>query len=157
MSKPRRFVSVVLAASVALGGALVGVQPAVASAASPTLVSAAAVGSELVIQVPRDSSAAVHLGVVVPAGAVFSVALFENPSTGYAWVRFPAGDSGPTVTFLDTSYVQDPAPPNMTGVGGTRSFRYQAGGPGAAVIGMSYRRPWESIPIQQVTIDILVA
>lgn len=156
MSKLGRVTSVVLATSVAVTGALVGVQPGVAFAASPAVASVSTVETEIVIQVPPAPLTPVHLSVVIPAGEVFSVALYENASTGYTWVRSATGDSGPIVTYLDSSYVQDPAPPNMVGVGGTLYLRYQAGSVGSTVIGMNYQRAWESTPLQQVTIDVQV-
>jgi predicted secreted protein len=152
----RRIVSAVPAASVAVAVLLSASGP-VRHLPNHRVTSPVTAGSEIVIRVPNSPSATIDLNAVVPAGAVFSVVLYENPTTGFTWVRSPIGDSGPAVKYLDTSYVQDPAPPNMAGVGGTRTFRYQAGESGSTTIAMSYQRPWESVPLQRVTIDLAVA
>jgi predicted secreted protein len=91
-----------------------------------------------------------------PTGTVFSVALYENPSTGYTWTQSVPTATHGVVSFQDTDYVQDPAPPGWVGVGGTRYFRYLTLNPGDTTITFLYRRLWEQqiAPLMQVTLSI---
>lgn len=111
-------------------------------------------GRGLVIDVPRDAPVTVDLVRAFRSGTVFSIALYENGSTGYLWSSSLSTGSEQVVTFLDTDLVRDPAPPNMTGVGGTRYFRFQAQHSGRAVITLLYQRSWEPEPIRRVTLTV---
>ncbi len=170
MTTKRRFASATFSAAIAAAG-LVAVAasssaastyvepatgPSIIVVTSPT-VTAAPPDRGVVVEVPRDAPATVDLVRVFPHGTVFSVALYENGTTGYLWYNsLPAG-SEQVVTFLDTDFVRDPVPPDMVGVGGTRYFRYQAEHPGVATIQLRYQRYWEPAPIRQVTLHVVVS
>ena len=63
--------------------------------------------------------------VSLRVGAVLTVKLPENPSTGYRWVR--TGETGTTLlTELDDTFDRSPAKDGAVGVGGTRVLRYRA-------------------------------
>ena len=109
----------------------------------------------VVIEVPRQSPATVDLGRAFPRGTVFSVALYENPSTGYQWIQALSVGRVPAVVLLDTDLVYPDITP-MPGMGGTRYFRYQAVHRGSATITLRYQRPWEATPVQQVTLRVRV-
>ncbi len=110
----------------------------------------------VLVEVPRDAPAVVDLSRGFAVGTIFSVSLYENPSTGYTWTQsVPAGSTG-SVVLLGSDYVQDPAPSGWAGVGGTRYFRYLVQSQGVAKISFSYLRPWETgiPPIKQVTLTV---
>lgn len=111
----------------------------------------------ILVEVPRSAPPVLTVTRTFPRGTVFSVALFENGTTGYLWNSSLSAGSDRVVTYLDTDFVRDPAPPNMVGVGGTRYFRFQAMDCGRAVITLVYQRPWEPRPIAQVTLEIQVS
>lgn len=111
----------------------------------------------VVVAVPRNSASTVTLTRRFAPRTVFSVSLYENPSTGYGWSQsVPTGSTGP-VTLLDTDYAQDLTPTAATGTGGTRYFRYLVTSPGTSTITFLYRRPWETgvPPLQQVTLTVV--
>jgi predicted secreted protein len=65
-------------------------------------------------------------------GSKIAVQLRENITTGYSWDR-DEPDPGEDTTGLhlvSSDYTQDPAPPFMCGVGGTRMLLFQAQKPG---------------------------
>lgn len=108
------------------------------------------------VTVARDAPAVLELTRGFRKGTTFSVALYENASTGYLWDSPQQTGPQQTVAFLDTDVVPDPAALGMVGVGGTRYVRYQAQQPGSADLTFGYRRPWESESIRQVTLHVLV-
>jgi predicted secreted protein len=136
--------------------ATTGVATAHAPAAQPPATSDPSENRGVVVDIPRDAPATVHLARGFATKTIFSVSLYENPSTGYSWSQSVSdGATGP-VTFLDTDYVQDPAAAGQVGVGGTRYFRYLVTSGGSTTITFVYRRPWETevAPVRQVTLTI---
>lgn len=108
------------------------------------------------VQIP-DSPANQEVVRAYPRGTVFSVGLWENLSTGYAWERSSSPESDMIVSFVDTKSVRDPAMPNLPGSGAIRCFRFETVRPGAATITLNYRRSWETVPpIRQVVLRIWV-
>lgn len=66
-----------------------------------------------------------------------------NPTTGYSWYgEVVMGDS---VELEDAygSYVSDPAPDDLCGVGGTTYYKVNARRQGRSVLSFVYERPWE--------------
>lgn len=167
MSPRFRIVSVSLATAAALA---LGMASGVASASANAPTAGGSTGATppaptptqppydrgILVEIPRSAPPVVTLNRAFPRGTIFSVALFENGTTGYLWNSSLSAGSDRAVSYLDTDFVRDPAPPNMVGVGGTRYFRFQATDCGRAVITLVYQRPWEQHPIGQVTLEIQV-
>lgn len=157
MPTKHRIASVTLAAATAIAGIIAGASPGFASSQTAAdSVVAPQVDRGIVLEIPRTSSDIVQLDLALPADTIFSVALYENATTGYTWSRSPSEQSEPFVVFLDTDFVLDPGGEGMPGAGGTRYFRYRTAVPGATAIAFDYRRPWEGTPIQQVVCNIHV-
>jgi predicted secreted protein len=148
----RRIASAILATTIAVLGSVTAQTP---SSAAGSPASRVHHSRGFIIRIPGDSP---HTNVanVFRRGTVFSVALDENASTGYTWVRAATAQTGPVVAFLDTDMVRDPSTPNMVGVGGTRYFRYRARSHGTATIRLSYLRTWEGTPVARVVVHIQV-
>jgi len=132
-------------------------------------VSAAEANAKSVVQEPGTSSDSVDAGQVSPpveagsqvpevtlsqvfqdpgvpiqarTGAVFSIALVSNPSTGFRWkMTLPENDK--TVTFLGSEYVASRE--GMPGAPGTEVFKFRAATPGEMKVVFVYERPWETI------------
>ena len=77
--------------------------------------------------------------VALPPGGILVLRLAGNASAGYAWefTRLDAARLG----FLDSRYEPDSS---AAGAGGTFTFRFEALQAGATVIGLAYRRSWET-------------
>lgn len=165
MRTSRLRTSAIFAAAVLTGGIAVGVIGGGTASASITPGAVGAVTAPTttppidhgtVIEVPRTAPFTVDLARAFQRGTVFSIAVFENPTTGYLWSSSLSSGSEPTVALVSTNYVQDPAPDGMVGVGGTRYFTFQALDSGRAVITLLYQRSWEPRPMQRVTLDLCV-
>ncbi len=124
-------------------------------AGTADVVVAAQDGQGVVIEIPDDAPATLDLFRVFAPGTDFSVVLAENPSTGYVWSGSLVAYPEQAVAFVETQFVSPPGPP-IPGQGGTRIFRYEAQQRGWATITRVEQRPWESDPIQQVTLQVLV-
>lgn len=105
------------------------------------------------------NSPAVYRDPAVPVdvrlGAVFSIVLDSNASTGYAWqIAQP----------LDTSIVETlgseyhPPPDPMPGAGGTEEWSFRAAGVGRTTIAFGYIRPWErdTAPAETAAFQVIV-
>jgi len=80
--------------------------------------------------------------VEVPLGAVLTIRLEGNITTGYSWQ--PAELEGEALQSLGKpEYVQRPRAPGMVGVGGVFVFKLKAIKPGKALVKTVYVRPWE--------------
>ena len=77
--------------------------------------------------------------VTVPADGILVLRLAGNASAGYAW-EFTRLDAT-RLSFLDSRYELDS---DAVGAGGTFTFRFEALQAGATVIGLAYRRSWET-------------
>jgi predicted secreted protein len=161
MSRIQRIAAATFATTVAITGVVVGSVATGAAASVPTasvttVASPVAIDRGLVIEVPRNAPPTLVLDRVLRPGMVFSVALYENASTGYVWNAKLALSPQETVKFVDSTYVPETTKP-IPGSGGTRYFRYQVGDDqGAAGVTFQYQRSWEPNPIQQVTLRLLV-
>jgi inhibitor of cysteine peptidase len=81
-------------------------------------------------------------------GADFVVVLAANPTTGHEWeAHFDAA----LVQLIDRVLAASGA-----GIGsdGTERFRLRALGPGAGELRMTYRRPWETAPAQELVFEL---
>ena len=82
--------------------------------------------------------------VRVAVGEMVVVELAGNPTTGFEWTE---DDPVPTILERQSAeYVQDEAPSDMVGVGGTYRFRYEAVAEGEDVLSFTYARPGEPPP-----------
>src|SRR5262249_12360389 len=73
--------------------------------------------------------------VHVHVGDVVLVSLSENPSTGFYWDIHPYDRK--VLSAHGHTYVQDPAPPGMVGVGGTYTYHFTAARPGTTTVTFS--------------------
>lgn len=71
-------------------------------------------------------------------GDVITIALKENPSTGYRWIAENTNEE--VVELQSTSF--DPASKITVGGGGVRTFGFQVTSPGIAVLRLKQRREW---------------
>lgn len=77
--------------------------------------------------------------VSLEKGDVFTLELPENPSTGYSWeLGINMG-----LDFLEDGYIQDDAPQEMVGVGGTHFWIIKADSSGSQEINAVYKQFWE--------------
>lgn len=79
--------------------------------------------------------------VTVAVGEAFTVALDENPTTGYSWRC--TWDPTARLELASDTYTPDPAPHGMVGSGGTRYFALKALTSGDVIISLQYGRWWE--------------
>ena len=76
-------------------------------------------------------------------GEIRLIVLDENRTTGYIWYWEFSGDD--ILEIISDEYRQDPAPPLMDGVGGTRYIGVKAVAPGEAVIEMTCKRSEDEV------------
>lgn len=76
----------------------------------------------------------------IPVGTALIVQLPANPSTGYDW---KPSALAPGLKLMHSSFVQNPAPAQVVGVGGMDTFRFHAEKAGAQVLELNYVRAWE--------------
>lgn len=154
MLSVRRVTIASLVATMVVGGAALAAPSGVVAAGSSS--GTLQCDQSGVIEIP-DAPANQTVSRAFGHGTVFSVALWENVSTGYAWERVSTVESDAVVSFVDTKTLRDPSKPALPGSGATRCFRFQAARPGQATITLNYRRSWETVaPIRQVVLKIRV-
>jgi inhibitor of cysteine peptidase len=94
---------------------------------------------------PRDALSLTEAdngrAVTIAVGECFDVHLKSNVTTGYEWQLVEMDAS--ILENTDEEYVQDVAPPGMTGVGGTEIWDFTGRAPGQTDLRLEYRRPWE--------------
>lgn len=83
--------------------------------------------------------------------------LEANPTTGYGWEVVPPVPDVLTVVDPGTYHASTDSGARV-GAGGTSTFVFRAARPGAGVLNLAYRRPWESgvPPARTVRIDVNV-
>ena len=81
--------------------------------------------------------------ITIAVGECFDVRLKSNVTTGYEWQLVEMDAS--ILENTDKEYVQDIAPPGMTGVGGTEIWEFAGETPGQTELRLEYRRPWEPV------------
>lgn len=69
-------------------------------------------------------------------GAIFTIRLDENPTTGYSW----NASTSTGLKVLNSTYVGGG---NMLGAGGVHEWTIEASGSGAQSFNATYERPWE--------------
>lgn len=93
--------------------------------------------------------------IQVEVGDDFAIVLEANPTTGFQW---QLGDELPAdvLTLVINEY--QGAETDLVGAGGQDIWVFQATGPGKAVIGLEYLRPWErdSESVKTVKFTVLV-
>lgn len=90
-------------------------------------------------------------------GAVLSIRLPANPSTGFAWVLKPYDEAvlAPSTPF--NAIEPGPRPNGEVGVPGHAVWRFDARAPGAVVLTFEYRRAWSNAaPAQTATFPVTV-
>jgi len=91
----------------------------------------------------------------VGLGALISIRLDGNASTGYAWTRVtPEIVPGLPIEILqEGAYITDTGIPGSPGV---YAFDYHAMQRGTITLGFAYKRPWEESAIDAYTVTIWV-
>jgi len=82
----------------------------------------------------------------------FRVALAGNPTTGYLWNA--SVSKGLTILNPNGTYTQNPAAPNMTGVGGVFTWDVKAISNGTQNFSAIYKRPWENTTGNETTFKL---
>jgi predicted secreted protein len=77
--------------------------------------------------------------IVARPGDLIEVQLEENPTTGYSWTHEALNEEVVQLIATDFELPEDP----LIGQGGLRSLRYEAVGPGEAIIALKYWQEWE--------------
>jgi inhibitor of cysteine peptidase len=86
--------------------------------------------------------------ISVRVGDDFVVVLAANPTTGYQWEpHFGAA----LIQLIERVLA---ASGSGIGSGGTERFRFRALGPGDGELRMTYRRPWETAPAQELVFEL---
>ncbi len=75
--------------------------------------------------------------LVVDAGERFSIALSENPSTGYEW-QFTRRPDPEVARLVGSEFELEEGGEDRDGAGGTRSFRFEAVGAGETEMRLRY-------------------
>jgi predicted secreted protein len=95
--------------------------------------------------------------ITIAVAESFIVCLDSNATTGYAW---ELGEMDTVILeSTDQEYVEDIAPPGMSGVGGTEIWEFAGKVPGRTDLRLEYRRPWELEEIEPAdtfTIEVTV-
>ncbi len=86
----------------------------------------------------RDSASS----ITVKKGESFSLSLYSNGSTGYAWEFFRAPDKK-VCKVTASRYVPASRDPYFVGAGGQMQWIFQAVAPGKTRLRLYYRRNWE--------------
>jgi inhibitor of cysteine peptidase len=71
-------------------------------------------------------------------GDIFSLKLYENPSTGFSWQL----DLSEGLSILSDEYTPDPVLPGYVGGGGTHSWTIEAVTQGSQQVKGIYKQPW---------------
>ena len=119
----------------------------------PALILAAWVALFVTPGRAEDSSETIRLAV----GAAQTVALSENPSTGYRWrLNEAASRDLVLITVVDAGFA--PGRTDRLGAPGVRRFTITARQPGTAVVIFEYARPWESVaPARRHVVTVEIA
>ena len=108
--------------------------------AMATLVLAGCAPQETVLGLDEEGET-----ISVEVGETLLVELAGNPTTGFEWT-----EDDPVSAILEpqsSEYVQDEAPGDMVGAGGTYRFRYEAIAEGEDVLSLTYARPGEPLDV----------
>ena len=86
--------------------------------------------------------------ISLKVGQVFTLALPENPTTGYAWKFATAGDAeqngAPVCSIISDSFIPPPGETHShLGSPGVHEWRFRADAPGTAAIEMRLLRGWD--------------
>jgi inhibitor of cysteine peptidase len=83
--------------------------------------------------------------IIVKSGEVMTVTLVSNPTTGYSWQVMEI-DNAILVQDGEPEYKQSSSTEGLVGAGSTETFIFKAVGSGETMLGLGYKRPWESVP-----------
>jgi inhibitor of cysteine peptidase len=78
----------------------------------------------------------------VKRGAVFTITLRSNPTTGYSWKISKISDPL-VIKSISSKYIPDKTDHGICGSGGREIWKFKANKCGKAFIEFSYQRPWE--------------
>ena len=92
-------------------------------------------------------------GVVsVANGADVEVVLPCNPTTGYQWEVVENNET--LLTFVSSSYTPDS---DATGSGGLYRFLFKAAAVGQARLRLVYKRSWETVVVESLTVTVNIS
>jgi len=95
--------------------------------------------------------------VDVNANNSFEISFRGNPTTGYSWILAESKSSIEHAVDSVGEPEYTPAHQGSIGGGGTFVFRFRAGGEGTANMIFQYKRPWESEPVSEKTVRVLIS
>jgi len=92
-------------------------------------------------------------GVVsVANGADVEVVLPGNPTTGYQWEVVENNET--LLTFVSSSYTPDS---DAAGSGGMYRFLFKAAAVGQARLRLVYKRSWETVVVESLTVTVKIS
>lgn len=91
--------------------------------------------------------------IITKMNDTINISLGENPSTGYSWNM--TASSG--LTPVNDTFVQDPAKPDMVGVGGTHIWVFQVTNQTEQYISAIYKRPFENVTGEEEVFNLTVS
>ena len=80
--------------------------------------------------------------IQVDNGETIHIVLVGNATTGFKWELKDGKDEDSLVSVGDPTYISDPAPSGMVGVGGKQTFVFTAKKPGKGTLQFVYARPF---------------
>ncbi len=94
---------------------------------------------------------------VVRKGEILSIDLKSNPTTGYHWVLINRSTAN-SVDSLSDIYAPGKRNKNLTGSGGTQTFKFKAVQKGIDSLNFVYVRPWEAdaVPCEKASFIVEV-
>jgi inhibitor of cysteine peptidase len=112
----------------------------------------------LILLAFHDAAAATDQTLRLAPGARATIALKENPSTGYKWQIAPAESSNlAIVRITDRGFARNgSAGKPRIGAPGMHRWSVVARAVGSARIVLVYRRPWEQKPIRRYEVGVEV-
>jgi predicted secreted protein len=89
--------------------------------------------------------------VELALGDELELVLPENRTTGHRW--HPGLDEASVLEVVDDSFLP---PVGGVGSGGHHRWLFRAARPGAGMVELTYRRPWEAAVSRRFAVDVLV-
>lgn len=81
-------------------------------------------------------------------GDKVAINLEENPTTGYGWNFFIEPENQNVIANIHEDYKEFAHEPDMVGVGGIKTYRFDATEKGKVKVDGYYYRPWEQLDKQ---------
>ena len=116
----------------------------------------AALTAVTLIGAPIANAFATEQRLNLVIGHATTIALEENPSTGYQWqIDFSESSNVSIVHVTDNGFTQAPAGDHpLVGAPGVHSWTIDATASGSATLVFVYRREWEMVPVRRHVVTI---